>query len=608
VAGREREVKVTILGDSSSGQRALAELNDHTIRTSSHFDGLGSKLASFGKVAAVGLAGAAVAAGAFLKSAVDGASDLAETVSKSNTIFGDQGKAMEQWANGAAKAFGQTKQGALDAAATFGNLFVQLGTGSGEAAKMSREMVVLASDFASFHNADPTDVIESMTAAFRGEYDSVQRFVPTINAATVEAKALEMGLAGTTKELTAQDKALATQALLISGAGAAMGDFGRTSDGLANRQRILSAEFTDMKDRIGTALLPVVLRLMEGFMGLGDKIAPVVAIVQQGFAMIRSGFVEGNVSESTGVMGAFVRLGEIAHQVVDWVVANWPQIQATVTEVLATVQAVIMGFVDVVLTIWNNFGEQIVSYLQGTFSSVMEIVGGAMDIIQGIVATVTAIIHGDWSAAWEGIKQVLSGAWDVIVGLVHQSVNMMQTAISIGMEILGSIISSACEGIVNFVASIPGRILDALGNLGSLLFSAGQDLIWGMLDGIKSMAGRLAEAAKDVARGAVNAVKGFLGIGSPSKLFMGFGVNIGEGLALGMGASKGTAARAGAGLAAASVPGFVSGVSSRPSGGVGAGIVINVAGHVMTERDLVDVVQSALLQKQRRVPSLGFSG
>ncbi|MCA1569746.1 MAG: hypothetical protein LC798_05375, partial [Chloroflexi bacterium] len=94
-----------------------------------------------GKALALGLAGAAVGAGAFLKSAVDGASNLAETLSKSNTIFGDQGKAMEQWAGTAAKAFGQSKQGALDAAATFGNLFVQLGTGSGEAAKMSQQMV-----------------------------------------------------------------------------------------------------------------------------------------------------------------------------------------------------------------------------------------------------------------------------------------------------------------------------------------------------------------------------------------------------------------------------------------------------------------------------------
>ncbi|MGE0229971.1 MAG: hypothetical protein AB7U23_15835, partial [Dehalococcoidia bacterium] len=205
----DRQVKVTIVGDASSLKRAFEDGAGHAGKFAGAISGAATVAGGFV------LGKAITEAPAVFQSLVGDASDMAETLSKSNTIFGDQGKAIETWAGGAAKGFGQSKQQALEAAATFGNLFTQLGVGTGQAAGMSQQMVELASDFASFHNADPTDVLEAITAAFRGEYDAVQRYVPTINAAAVAQKALEMTGKRTTKELTEQEKALATQKLLF---------------------------------------------------------------------------------------------------------------------------------------------------------------------------------------------------------------------------------------------------------------------------------------------------------------------------------------------------------------------------------------------------------
>lgn len=218
--------------------------------------------------------GAGSAAFGGLKSAIAGASGLNETMSKSNTIFGENAKAIEDWAAGGAVSFGQSKQQALEAAATFGNLFTQLGIGTDQAAGMSQQMVELASDFASFHQAAPVDVLNAMTAAFRGEYDAVQRFVPTITAATVEQKALSLGLARTTKELDAQDKALATQRLLLDGAGAAAGDFDRTSDSLANQQLTLAANFENATSQLGGNLMPAMTTFVTF---LNDSVIPKVS-------------------------------------------------------------------------------------------------------------------------------------------------------------------------------------------------------------------------------------------------------------------------------------------------------------------------------------------
>lgn len=236
-------------------------------------------------------AGFAVSAGAlaasraivgFLNDSATAATNLGESMSKTNFVFDENAGVIHDWAEGAAEDFGMSRIEAENAASTFGNMFDQLGIGTDQTTKMSQSMTELAADFASFHNADITEVIQAQTAAFRGEYDAVQRFVPTINAAAVEQQAMKMGLAETTKELDAQDKALATYQLLLDGSGEAMGDFDRTSDSLANRQRILRAEITNLQTEVGTALIPVMQVGVTVISGMVDAFTSLPGPVQTG--------------------------------------------------------------------------------------------------------------------------------------------------------------------------------------------------------------------------------------------------------------------------------------------------------------------------------------
>jgi hypothetical protein len=72
--------------------------------------------------------------------------------------------------------------------------------------------------------------------------------------------------------LTDQEKALAANNLMFKGAGAAIGDFARTSDGAANKQRILTAELEDMKAALGEGLLPI-FKDIVGF--VSDTVIPI---------------------------------------------------------------------------------------------------------------------------------------------------------------------------------------------------------------------------------------------------------------------------------------------------------------------------------------------
>lgn len=210
-----------------------------------------------------GLAAAAVPA-------VNAASDLEESFSKVNVIFGDGAEAVTQFAETAATQLGQSQQAVLDAAGTFGTFGKAAGLSGQDLAQFSNDFTTLAADLASFNNTTPEQAVEAIGAALRGESEPLRAYGVLLNDATLKAEALELGIYDGTGALTDQQKILAAQAAIYKQTGDAQGDFARTSDGLANQTRIMSAQFDNFQAQLGQALLPVVMELLPILTGITD--------------------------------------------------------------------------------------------------------------------------------------------------------------------------------------------------------------------------------------------------------------------------------------------------------------------------------------------------
>lgn len=99
----------------------------------------------------------------------------------------------------------------------------------------------------------------------------------------------------------------------------------------------------------------------------------------------------------------------------------------------------------------------------------------------------------------------------------------------------GQAIQDKWNQVMDFFRSIPDRIRSAFGDAGSWLRNAGAQIIQGLKDGITGRIQDAVDAATAGARRIVSAVKGFLGIHSPSRVFRDqVGVMIGRGMALGL--------------------------------------------------------------------------
>ena len=244
---------------------------------------IGGKMQNVGQKMSLALTLPIILAG---KKMVDAANNLEETKNKINVLFGEMSDEMLAWSADAATAIGQSQQAALDGAADMGIFGSAAGLAGDDLAQFSQENVELASDLASFFNTSPEEAILALGAAYRGESEPIRKYGVLINQAAVEAKALELGLMKEGEELSQQNRILAVNALIMDHTTAAQGDFARTSDGLANQQRILKAELENSAAALGQQLLPYALKgvnilrsLLERFRNLSPQMQKTILVI-----------------------------------------------------------------------------------------------------------------------------------------------------------------------------------------------------------------------------------------------------------------------------------------------------------------------------------------
>ena len=258
-----KPITVSIVGNAGPLKKSLEES-----------EGLLGKFGGTAKKIGIAAAAGFAAAGAGIAVAIGKASDLNETISKVGVIFGDADAAVKDFAKNAASSLGQSQQQALDAAATFGIFGKSAGLAGDDLSTFSTDFVSLASDLSSFNNTSPEQAINAIGAALRGESEPLRAFGVLLNDATLKEAALALGIYDGNGALTAQQKILAAQKVIFEQTGDAQGDFARTSEGLANQQKILKARLTDTVTEIGTAFLPIAVEAIGVLnKGLGPAVA-----------------------------------------------------------------------------------------------------------------------------------------------------------------------------------------------------------------------------------------------------------------------------------------------------------------------------------------------
>jgi hypothetical protein len=243
---------------------------------------------------------------------VDESVAIGEEASKANVIFGESAAAIQEFAQ-SSSGIGLSTRAALQATASFGNLFTAIKLSSDQSAEYSLTLTRLAADLASFNNTTVEDAVQALGAALRGESEPIRRYGVLLSDATLRQVALANGLNVTSGALSPVVRAQAAYLAILQQTGKAQGDFERTSGSLANQQRILAAEWANIRAVIGNSLQPAYQAIVQA---LRDSLP---AIRQAGQALAEfvagidfSGVISGAVSAFQSLGSAFTLLINVA--------------------------------------------------------------------------------------------------------------------------------------------------------------------------------------------------------------------------------------------------------------------------------------------------------
>lgn len=500
------ELVLLIRSEVSDAIAGLNTVERKAETTGSKLGRVGDKMSSIGTKMTLGVTLPVVGAGIAM---FNFASDADESASKAATVFGDAFAAVDEAANNAADAF--SRQEFHDMAGTMGNILSALGFTRDEMAGMSVDMLGLAQDLSSFNNVPVEQAVGAITSALTGEREALKSLGIVINEEMVKQKALEMGLWNGTDAMDAQTKALATQALMFEGAGAAVGDFERTSDGAANQTKIVMANFKDLAAELGQKLIPIGSKLIEWagkavdfFTNMPEPLQNVIMVVAGLAAAL--GPVLMVVGKLLGPFGKLISLGKFLIPIITG-------ISAPVWGVIAAIAAAIaIGYL--IWRNWDTIWNAIKAVTEAVWGAIQAFFDLVLNSIKALVETVFNAIKAYFEFVFNLYKTIFETAWNVIKAVVEFVVNLIKTiiesvfnAIKAYIEFTLNLWKTIFETVWNAIVTVVTTVVDAIKRVIETVFNFIKGFIERSINGWKRIISTVLGAIKGVFSTVWNGIK-----------------------------------------------------------------------------------------------------
>lgn len=345
------------------------------------------------------------------------------------------------------------------------------------------KVIPLAQDYAAFTGKDMPTASKLLGKAFLGNVKALK----------------DLGIAYKPTGDKAKDMA-AIMDLVNEKVGGFAEKQGKTAAGTA---AILSNQFGEVKEQIGSYLVPALTRLGRWIIDNG------IPAIQQFAAWFKVNLLPVIQSVAAWVTGTFIPA--VKSLAASFMTNVWPAIKQVAGMLAQNLKPAIAS----VAALWTNT-------LQPAFVK-------AWPTIQKVIGVVALLVAGMLVFTSKVIGVVVPAIAAFIGKVVEITGKMQEVVVGIGVRV---------GKIVAFFKELPTKIKSAVSNFGLLLVSAGRDLINGLVNGIKAKIGDATGAITGLGSSLVDKLKGVLGIASPSKVFRALGMNVTEGMVAGIRAGK----------------------------------------------------------------------
>lgn len=312
---------------------------------------------------------------------------------------------------------------------------------------------------------------------------------------------------------------------------------------------------------------------LEGAMtAFGDLLSKLIAMVVEKLPEMVSAGIEMLKAFASGIIQNLPLMAESAIQIItmlaDQLLGNPQAIISAGLEIIWTLAATLSdslpmlinsadtlfaGLIEA-LTAPGNIGAMIESavillgsFVQGIINSIPIVVQSIPVVINNLLNAITEQLPYILMAGVELITMLVQGILNNIPLIVQTTIQVVQTIadfirnnlpmiIQMGIELITQLAVGLIQAIPQIIGALPQIISAILNGFRSVNWiDVGIQIIQGIINGVGQMANALWQAAKNVVQNALNGIKNFLGIHSPSTVLRDqVGKMIGKGLAEGL--------------------------------------------------------------------------
>lgn len=434
-------ISVSVLADVRDISRKLGSVDKQ-------LSGFGKTTSRIGGLVKGAFAGLAV--GAVFKDVVSGASDAQQSLGATETVFGKFASTVVKDSNKAASQFGLDANTYRENANLIGSLFSNQGVAAKDLAGATKEVIGVSADLAATFGGTTTEAVGALSAAFKGEFDSLEKYGISLKESTISAELAARGQDKLTGSALAAAKQQVTTDLIMQQSSKTRGAFAKESNTLAHQQQVLAARFQNIKDKIGMVLLPVLTRMVAF---VSNVVLPALSRWGKAFAedvwpSIKQVATElaSRLSPVVKTLGGFIKstLVPAVKDMAKWFRDNVDVLVAVGAGLLAAKTALVA----------YNLYVRISTALTKAWAVAQKILNGTMKANPiGLVVTAIALLVGAMVLAYqrsETFRRIVDKAWSGIKRVAMAVFPVIKTVITTVFRVMWTVV----RGIVTTMAQV----------------------------------------------------------------------------------------------------------------------------------------------------------
>jgi len=333
-----------------------------------------------------------------------------------------------------------------------------------------------------------------------------------------EAYAEANGLAAS--ELTKTEQQMAVQEMVMGKLQEKYGDMDSVYDTTASKMQQLKAGFTDFKNELGEAFMPVLTQLMDTLLPIiKDLLYPMTGVVKA-LVPLFAGLMTA-LQPLINIFGEFAQgMGEILDAFLnedpDRAIAAFSDEVANMAD----------NLVDVLPGIIEFGTELIISLVKGIAASIPALMSAGLEIILAILDILIPMLPEMFNIGIDILLNLITGIANAIPELIPVGIKAILTLltavikklpdiIEAGVDILMSLIDGILNALPDLIAAVPEIIVTILNaiitNLPTIL-EAGIEILVALIEGIVGAIPQLTEAIPEVITALIDAIIALLPI------------------------------------------------------------------------------------------------